>query len=47
MAARGSRPLPRRTCVACRTERAKRELVRVVRAPGGGGLTVDPRGKAS
>ncbi|MBM4435616.1 MAG: YlxR family protein, partial [Chloroflexi bacterium] len=41
------RPLPRRTCVACRTERAKRELVRVVRAAGAGGLDVDLRGKAS
>jgi hypothetical protein len=33
--------------VACRTERAKRELVRVVRAAGTGDLSVDPRGKAS
>jgi hypothetical protein len=33
--------------VACRTERAKRELVRVVRAAGTGELAVDPRGKAS
>ncbi len=27
------RPAPRRTCVACRTERAKRELTRIVRTP--------------
>lgn len=40
------RPLPQRTCVACRTERAKRELVRVVRAAGTGELGVDGRGKA-
>lgn len=40
------RPLPQRTCVACRTERAKRELVRVVRATGTGELGVDTRGKA-
>jgi len=30
-----ARPLPLRTCVACRTERPKRELVRVVRRPDG------------
>ncbi|TMC79574.1 MAG: YlxR family protein [Chloroflexi bacterium] len=43
-----SRPLPtlpQRTCVACRTTRAKRELVRVVRSPLGE-LSVDLRGKA-
>ena len=40
------RPLPQRTCVACRTERAKRELVRVVRAASTGELSVDLRGKA-
>jgi len=37
---------PRRTCVSCRTERDKRDLVRIVRAPGGEVL-VDPTGKAS
>jgi hypothetical protein len=36
---------PQRTCVACRTTRPKRELVRVVRSPSGE-LTVDLRGKA-
>ena len=36
---------PERTCVACRTTRAKRELVRVVRSPAGE-LSVDARGKA-
>lgn len=36
---------PERTCVACRTVRPKRELVRIVRAPGGT-LAVDLRGKA-
>ena len=40
------RPIPRRTCVACRTVRAKRELVRIVRSPGGE-LAVDLRGKAA
>jgi predicted RNA-binding protein YlxR (DUF448 family) len=42
---RPPRRLPQRTCVACRTTRAKRELVRVVRSPGGE-LSVDLRGKA-
>ena len=39
------RSLPQRTCVACRTARPKRELVRVVRSPLGE-LSVDLRGKA-
>ena len=39
------RTLPQRTCVACRTTRPKRELVRVVRSPLGE-LSVDLRGKA-
>jgi predicted RNA-binding protein YlxR (DUF448 family) len=30
-----TRRYPTRTCVACRTERQKRDLVRVVRAPDG------------
>ncbi|MGH2490644.1 MAG: RNase P modulator RnpM [Candidatus Limnocylindria bacterium] len=37
---------PQRTCVACHTVRAKRELVRVVRSPAGE-LAVDLRGKAA
>ena len=41
----GSRRTPQRTCVACRTTRAKRDLVRVVRSPSGE-LSVDARGKA-
>jgi predicted RNA-binding protein YlxR (DUF448 family) len=41
-----ARPLPQRTCVACRSVRAKRDLVRIVRAPSGG-LSVDLRGKAT
>ena len=40
------RPTPQRTCVACRTVRAKRELVRIVRSPSGE-LSVDLRGKAA
>ena len=39
-------PTPQRTCVACRTVRAKRELVRIVRSPSGE-LSVDLRGKAA
>ncbi len=43
---RGGAPRPpQRTCVACRTTRPKRELVRVVRSPLGE-LSVDLRGKA-
>ena len=41
----GRRPPPQRTCVACHTVRAKRELGRIVRSPAGE-LTVDLRGKA-
>lgn len=33
--------------MACRTQRAKRDLIRVVRAAGSGELSVDLRGKAS
>ncbi|TMC31054.1 MAG: YlxR family protein [Chloroflexi bacterium] len=40
------RPTPQRTCVACRTVRAKRDLVRIVRSPSGE-LSVDVRGKAA
>jgi predicted RNA-binding protein YlxR (DUF448 family) len=35
-----------RTCVACRTERQKRELVRIVRAPDGS-VSFDPSGRAA
>ena len=44
----GGRPrhIPERTCVACRETNAKRELVRVVRAPDGS-VTIDPSGKKS
>lgn len=38
------RSKPIRTCVACRTERAKAELVRIVRTPDGGAV-LDPTGK--
>lgn len=40
------RHVPQRTCVVCRTERAKRELVRIVRTPDGA-IKVDQTGKAS
>ena len=40
------RRFPMRTCVACRTERQKRELVRVVRAPDGT-LSLDSSGRAA
>jgi uncharacterized protein len=35
-----------RTCVACRTERQKRELMRIVRAPDGT-VSLDPTGRAA
>jgi predicted RNA-binding protein YlxR (DUF448 family) len=38
------RHVPQRTCVGCRTQQSKRELVRVVRTPGGQ-VTVDPTGR--
>jgi predicted RNA-binding protein YlxR (DUF448 family) len=43
---KGPRPkhVPMRTCIACRQERGKRELVRVVRTPAGS-VQVDPTGK--
>jgi predicted RNA-binding protein YlxR (DUF448 family) len=40
------RRFPTRTCVACRTERQKRDLVRVVRTPGGE-LIMDETGRAN
>ncbi len=40
------RKVPQRQCVACGTMRAKRELVRIVRTPGGE-VRVDPTGKLS
>lgn len=41
-----TRHIPQRQCVACRQMRPKRELIRVVRAPGGD-VRVDPTGKVS
>jgi len=41
-----SKRFPMRTCVACRTERQKREFVRVVRSREGV-VTLDPTGRAS
>jgi len=37
---------PTRTCVACRTERDKRDLVRIVRGAEGS-VTLDPTGRAA
>jgi predicted RNA-binding protein YlxR (DUF448 family) len=36
--------IPMRTCVACRQERPKRELVRIVRSLSGA-VVIDPKGK--
>ncbi len=46
MAAKRRRHVPLRTCLACRQQRAKRELVRVVRTPDGT-VEIDPKGKQS
>ncbi|MGD8998080.1 MAG: YlxR family protein [Anaerolineae bacterium] len=43
---RKRKPVPQRTCVACRTVRPKRELVRIVRTTEGG-VAVDGTGKRS
>jgi uncharacterized protein len=40
------RRFPVRTCVACRTERQKRDLMRIVRSPGGN-VSLDPTGRAA
>lgn len=40
-----ARPVPQRTCVACRKVLGKRALVRVVRAPSG--VDIDKTGKQS
>ena len=41
-----SRHFPTRTCVACRTERQKREFIRIVRAPDGT-VSIDDTGRAN
>lgn len=41
-----ARHFPVRTCVACRTERQKREFVRIVRSPDGT-VTMDTTGRAN
>ena len=40
------RRFPVRTCVACRTERQKREFVRIVRSPNGT-VSLDASGRAN
>lgn len=40
------RPVPQRTCIGCRTEQGKRELIRIVRTSEGH-VVVDPTGKAN
>ena len=37
---------PQRTCIACRTKRSKRELIRIVRTPTGE-IRLDPSGRAA
>ena len=40
------RKVPMRQCLGCREMAPKRELIRVVRAPDGGGISLDFKGKA-
>jgi len=40
------RPIPQRTCIGCRMEQGKRQLIRIVRTPEGR-VVVDPTGKAN
>lgn len=40
------RHVPERTCVACKQQRPKRELIRIVRTPDGH-IVLDPTGKKS
>ena len=40
------RKTPMRQCLGCREMLPKRELIRVVRAPEGGGISLDFKGKA-
>ncbi len=37
--------IPLRQCLGCREMKSKRELIRVVRAPEGGGVSLDFNGK--
>jgi predicted RNA-binding protein YlxR (DUF448 family) len=41
---RPARPLPQRTCIACRSTTGKRELIRIVRTPAGS-VEIDATGK--
>jgi uncharacterized protein len=40
------KPLPQRTCIACRDKTAKRTLIRIVRTPSGQ-VEIDPTGRAN
>lgn len=40
------RPIPQRTCIGCRAEQGKRELIRIVRTPEGA-VKIDPSGRAN
>lgn len=39
--------VPQRTCIGCRQVKAKRSLIRIVKSPVGGIITVDPHGKGN
>jgi predicted RNA-binding protein YlxR (DUF448 family) len=40
---RGQKHVPQRTCIACRSTKGKRELIRLVSSPAG--IEIDPKGK--
>lgn len=42
----GTKKMPVRTCVVCRTQRDKQELLRIVKSPEGE-IKVDPSGRAN
>ena len=39
--------IPMRQCLGCNSHKPKREMIRVVRLPDGGGVVLDLRGKVS
>ena len=41
------KPIPERRCVGCSERKTKKELIRIVRLPDGGGVEVDLTGKKS
>jgi uncharacterized protein len=46
-ASNNSSKIPLRTCMGCREQKPKRQLVRIVRTPEGSVIVDDPKGKAN